>query len=233
MGEGKIQWHPGFVAVVDLELAADRGHLVYEKEYNLNRKPLQIDLLVLKKDRGLRLENEIGRLFRKYNLMEYKSPQGHVWLKALSDQMTPDSLRDFWEQIQGISGKYDRELADAVLEVCTRANWETIRELRGGGKEMCQAMLELMEPEINQIRKETAEKAAAEATRKAEEAAAEAIKKATQKVEKIEKSARREAVHTVKSLLKSGKLSAEEIAGCVPRLSLDEIRAIAAGIARA
>ena len=63
MGEGKIQWHPGFVAVVDLELAADRGHLVYEKEYNLNRKPLQIDLLVLKKDRGLRLENEIGRLF--------------------------------------------------------------------------------------------------------------------------------------------------------------------------
>ena len=98
---------------------------------------------------------------------------------------------------------------------------------------MCQAMLELMEPEINQIRKETAEKAATEATRKAEEAAAEAIKKATQKVEKIEKSARREAVHTVKSLLKSGKLSAEEIAGCVPRLSLDEIRAIAAGIARA
>ena len=161
------------------------------------------------------------------------SAEGHVWLKALSDQMNPDSLRDFWEQIQGISGKYDRELADAVLEVCTRANWETIRELRGGGKEMCQAMLELMEPEINQIRKETAEKAATDATRKAEEAAAEAIKKATQKVEKIEKSARREAVHTVKSLLKSGKLSAEEIAGCVPRLSLDEIRAIAAGIARA
>ena len=49
---------------------------------------------------------------------------------------------------------------------------------------MCQAMLELMEPEINQIRNETAEKAAAEAVRKAEEAAAEAIKKATQKAEK-------------------------------------------------
>ncbi len=78
MGDGKIQWHPGFIAAVDLELGADREHLTYEKEYNLNRKPLQIDLLVLKKERGRRLENEIGRLFRKYNLMEYKSPQDRL-----------------------------------------------------------------------------------------------------------------------------------------------------------
>ncbi len=325
MGDGKIQWHPGFVAAVDLELGADREHLTYEKEYNLNRKPLQIDLLVLKEDSDIRIENEIGRLFLGHNLMEYKSPQDrldvdtfykvqayaclykaygknvddrklgditvslvrearpvklfryfqqhaipvtnsspgiyrvsggvlfptqiivtgelpwedHVWLRALSDRMAPDRMKEFWEQIQRIEDKYERELADAVLEVCTQANWETIREIKGGG-DMCQAMLELMAPEIEKIRKETAEKAAAEATRKAEiaeEAAREAKKSARKAIkeasQKAEKAANKEALHTVKSLLKSGKLSAEEIAKCVPRLPLDEIRRIAAGMARA
>ena len=91
---------------------------------------------------------------------------------------------------------------------------------------MCQALLELMEPEINQIRKEAAE----EATRRAKEAE----KAARREAEKAaEKAANKEALHTVKSLLKSGKLSAEEIAKCGPRLPLDEIRRIAAGMARA
>ena len=49
MKEIKVQWHPGFVAAMDLELSANRGDLVYEKEYNLNTKPLEIDLLVIKK----------------------------------------------------------------------------------------------------------------------------------------------------------------------------------------
>lgn len=47
MSDIKIQWHPGFVAAMDLELAENRADLVYEKEYNLNTKPLEIDLLVL------------------------------------------------------------------------------------------------------------------------------------------------------------------------------------------
>lgn len=70
----KIQWHPGFVAAMDLELAKNRKDLIYEKEYNLNTKPLAVDLLIIRKNgRGV-IENEIGRLFRMHNLMEYKSP---------------------------------------------------------------------------------------------------------------------------------------------------------------
>ncbi len=46
----KIQWHPGFVAAMDLEFTANRKDLIFEKEYNLNTKPLEIDLLVIKKD---------------------------------------------------------------------------------------------------------------------------------------------------------------------------------------
>ena len=54
--------------------------------------------------------------------------------------------------------KLDRELAEAVLGVAIRANWQTAQELRGDGN-MCEALMELMEPEINKIkenvRKET------------------------------------------------------------------------------
>lgn len=53
MNEIKIQWHPGFVAAINLELAENRDDLIYEKEYNLNTKPLEIDLLVIKKDKDV------------------------------------------------------------------------------------------------------------------------------------------------------------------------------------
>ena len=46
MGDTKIQWHPGFVAAMNLELREYRDSLVFEKEYNLNTKPLEIDFLV-------------------------------------------------------------------------------------------------------------------------------------------------------------------------------------------
>lgn len=74
MKDTKIQWHPGFVAAMNLEFAKDREGLVFEKEYNLNTKPLEIDLLVIRKDSSVRISNEIGILFRGHNIMEYKSP---------------------------------------------------------------------------------------------------------------------------------------------------------------
>ena len=46
--------------------------------------------------------------------------------------------------------KLERELADAVLEVSVRANQEIVEELKGD-ESMCQALLEIMEPEINKI----------------------------------------------------------------------------------
>lgn len=66
------------MAAVNLELSANRKALVYEREYNLNTKPLEIDLLVIKKDQNVQIENEIGRIFRGYNILEYKSPEDHL-----------------------------------------------------------------------------------------------------------------------------------------------------------
>ena len=215
MEEIKIQWHPGFVAAMDLEFGENRKDLIYEKEYNLNTKPLEIDLLVIKKDSDVQIVNEIGKLFRGHNIVEYKSPEDHMdiddfykaaaygclykasgqyvdernadditvtmvrhakpeglfryfeehhvkmtnpyagiyyildtvlfptqiivgkelnrkshtWLSALSDKMQKQEMKELLERIGSLTQKFDRELADSVLEVSVRANKQVIEEL--------------------------------------------------------------------------------------------------------
>jgi len=292
MNDIKVQWHSGFVAAVDLELSANRKDLIYEREYNLNTKPLEIDLLVIKKESHIQIANEIGHLFRGHNIMEYKSPEdhlnvdtfyksgayaslyksygktvderkadditvslvreakpeklfryfkehsiqmenpyrgiyyvldgvlfptqiivtkeldgpSHMWLKSLSENLQKQEIKELLEHIEKLTQDFDKGLADAVLEVSVRANRQIAEELKGD-ESMCQALLEIMEPEINKIAEQAAKKAAAEAAEKAAEKAA--IKQATE---------------TAAKMLKSGKFSAEEIREYVPRLSIDEIK---------
>lgn len=75
MNSKKIQWHPGFVAAMNLEFALSRDGLVFQKEYNLNTRPLAVDLLIIKKEASVQIDNEIGTIFRGHNIMEYKSPE--------------------------------------------------------------------------------------------------------------------------------------------------------------
>ena len=81
-----VQWHPAFYSAMELELAEDKGELIFEQEHILNKKPLQVDLLVIRKQSGIELQNEIGRLFREHNLLEYKNPDDSMntdtWFKV-------------------------------------------------------------------------------------------------------------------------------------------------------
>ena len=70
----KTQWHPAFCAAMRLEFSKNKDDLGYESEYNINTKPLQIDLLVIKLKKHVIIENEIGKIFKGHNLLEYKSP---------------------------------------------------------------------------------------------------------------------------------------------------------------
>lgn len=88
----KIQWHPAFAAAMDLELIQNRNDLIYEKEYNLNTKPLEIDLLVIKKDSSVHIANEIGYLFKGHNIVEYKSPEDHLDIDTFYKSMAYASL---------------------------------------------------------------------------------------------------------------------------------------------
>jgi hypothetical protein len=70
----KIQWHPGFYGAAELELVRNKEELEFEREYNLSKEPLRVDLLIVKKRENVEIENEIGRIFKKFNVLEYKSP---------------------------------------------------------------------------------------------------------------------------------------------------------------
>lgn len=74
MDELKIQWHSAFCSAMELILEQDREHLEFIREYNLNTKPLEVDLMVIKKPAGYRVSDEIGRIFKEHNIFEYKSP---------------------------------------------------------------------------------------------------------------------------------------------------------------
>lgn len=69
--------------------------------------------------------------------------------------------------ITSLTHKYDKELADSVLEVTARANKEIINELRGDGN-MCNALLEIMAPEIEERVEERVEERIREREMKAE-----------------------------------------------------------------
>jgi len=71
----KTQWHPPFCSAVKLELRANKKSLKFESEIVLNTKPIQLDLLVIKKLESSTIQNEIGKIFREYNIFEYKSPE--------------------------------------------------------------------------------------------------------------------------------------------------------------
>ena len=78
MKEQVLQWHPGFQAVIQIELQEDSEYLQFEKEYNLTEKPLMIDTLIIKLEKGHRIKKSIGKIFRRYNIVEYKSPTDYI-----------------------------------------------------------------------------------------------------------------------------------------------------------
>lgn len=237
--EKKVQWHPGFCAAMELEFWENRGDLEYQREYNLSRKPLQADLLVIKMKQETTISNEIGALFRKWNIMEYKSPddsmniddfykvnayaclfkaqerqigscpaedisismirqyypkgliqaleqggflvterqqgiyqvQGnllfqtqivvsdrleqeeHIWLHSLTNQIKRQEFDTLVNNIIRLGEPYEKECADAVLEVVTNANRTNIEEWKEDVI-MCEALAKIMEPEIRQAKEQ-------------------------------------------------------------------------------
>lgn len=79
----KLQWHPAFCSALELELIDNKKDLDYYREYNLSSKPLQMDMLVIEKHDKVAVKNEIGHIFRKYNIFEYKGPRDQLNIDTL------------------------------------------------------------------------------------------------------------------------------------------------------
>jgi hypothetical protein len=70
----KTLWHPAFCGAMQLELNEYRSVLDFEEEYQLTKGSLRIDVLIIKKRKNIVIEKNIARIFRRYNILEYKSP---------------------------------------------------------------------------------------------------------------------------------------------------------------
>ena len=71
-----LQWHPAFYADIQIELEEEAGLLVFENEHQLGTK--EIDVLIVKKEVEVPIRKNIGRIFRKHNIVEYKSPTDYL-----------------------------------------------------------------------------------------------------------------------------------------------------------
>ena len=233
----KIQWHPAFAAALEMELLENKDDLEFEREHNLNRKPLLIDCLVIKKKKDVVIKNEIGKFFKKYNIIEYKSArdslsiddvaktqgyahlykaygesvnavkfdevtvtlirestpvglfkyldennytvsnfnkgiyyiesglkfptqiivgkelthENHEWFNLLSDKVTKQEMARAIKYSRNVKNKNEKELIDAIFEVSVLANKNIVEELKMGDEDMCQALMEIMKPEIEEV----------------------------------------------------------------------------------
>ena len=69
----KSHWHPALCAATEWELKENKDLLSFEMEHQLSKEPLKMDMLVIKKEPTVTISNEIGKIFKKHNILEFKS----------------------------------------------------------------------------------------------------------------------------------------------------------------
>jgi hypothetical protein len=74
-GTGRIPWHPAFVQAMRLELGPYKDVPEFTSEHQLASEPLKIGMVIVKKAPGVVIDKNIARIFKRVNIMEYKSPE--------------------------------------------------------------------------------------------------------------------------------------------------------------
>ena len=127
--DGKLlQWHPAFYADLQIEFREETEKLKFEREYLLSSKPMAIDVLIIKKKDAEPIHKNIGKIFRKYNIIEYKSPSDSLsvddfykvygytnFYKADTGKVNEISIQEL--TITLVSKRYPRELIRHLKEV--------------------------------------------------------------------------------------------------------------------
>ena len=103
MEKTKLQWHPGFSAALKMTLESEKECLEIHEEFQLSKKPLQIDILIVKKLKETTIKKSIAKLFRNHNIIEYKAPDDYL------------SINDFYK-VYGYACIYQSD-TDRVKEV--------------------------------------------------------------------------------------------------------------------
>ena len=120
--------HPAFYADLQIEFREEKEKLKFEREYLLSSKPMAIDVLIIKKKNAEPIHKNIGKIFRKYNIVEYKSPSDSL---SVDDFYKVYGYTNFYKADTGkvneipiqeltitlVSKRYPRELIRHLKEV--------------------------------------------------------------------------------------------------------------------
>lgn len=203
----KLQWHPAFYAGIQIELEEEHEKLIFENEHQLNTKPLGIDVLMIKelrRTRKVQLEkfeegiyHLIGDAFPIQLIHTSKlSEENNFWLKNLTNDLKGT------EEAQKLLKAYEKRkrenLYQSVMNVIVKANIALFEEV----EEMCDALMEIVQPKVDAKIREACVAAREEAC---EEVKCEVIRKKLAKGLSVEEIAEwmEEPVGTIRSLVQS------------------------------
>ena len=124
----KLYWHPAFYAGLQIEFDEESHKLIFENEHHISKKPMQIDVLVIKKCTDDIIHKNIGRIFRKHNIIEYKSPDDYVSIDDFykvcayalfykSESKEIDAIKISELTISFVSMGYPEKLAEYLKEI--------------------------------------------------------------------------------------------------------------------
>lgn len=123
-----FQWHPAFYADMQIELKDDSGNLVFENEHQLATRPMEVDVIIIKKEASVPVHKNIGKIFRKYNLVEYKGPGDYLSIDDFykvygyacfykADAVSMDSIPVEELTITLVCHRYPRKLSEHLKHV--------------------------------------------------------------------------------------------------------------------
>lgn len=126
--KGKLPWHSAFFAGIQIEFEKEAEKLTFENEHQLGTDPMRIDVLIIKKHTEERIQKNIGRIFREYNIIEYKSPEQYLSIDAFykvlgyacfykSDVQHVDTIKVDGITISYVSKSYPRKLIQHLKAV--------------------------------------------------------------------------------------------------------------------
>ena len=112
-----IQWHPGFEGGIELRLRHHRSKLHYLHELALGKLPITLDTLVIVKEDGYEVTEDIAAIFLKYNVFEYKNPDDAL---SIDDYY---NLISYMTHYKTVTGKTDEIRADQITGTMIRQRY--------------------------------------------------------------------------------------------------------------
>ena len=122
-------YHAGFVGGLKILTWPCRDRISFEEEVVLKKQGIRMDLLILKRNAKEKLAPEICRIFRTYNILEYKRPNGDLTIDVFAKVLAYGYLyKSISKTVDAVS--YDDLTVTIYRHACPR---DLFRQLKARG----------------------------------------------------------------------------------------------------